>query len=118
MPVHYRLEDYNIKYRQPLHELPDDPILHYDTETEKWVTAVKPYKMPEGLHVVHVVPDSDDFNDSELVAIITRKLADGSTKTYGASCYYVPENMELLRAMFQDAYEIQGEKEQDPSDPY
>ena len=118
--LHYRLDDYNLEYRNPLHPLPDDPILHYDIDNSNWISAKNPYKMSEGLHIIHVVPDSPDFDESEIVVIVTRKLEDGSEKTYGASCYYVPENMELLKDMLQETYENQNNQGQEKEEvaPY
>jgi len=93
MKVHFRLADYNNKYRAAMYPAPDAPLYHYDTDVSKWITEPS-LTLDAGFHVVHIVPDSSDFDDSELVVMVEH-----GGDSYGVSMYYVPENIDVLKGL-------------------
>jgi len=93
MTTHFRLSDYNNKYRAVMYPAPDAPLYHYDTDKNKWITEPS-LTLDAGFHVVHIVPDSADFDDSELVVMVEH-----GGDSYGVSMYYVPENIAVLKGL-------------------
>lgn len=102
MSTHFRLADYNLSYRRELYPEPDDPIYHYDDPKngdQKDSYTIK----DAGVHIVHIVPDSADFEDSEIIAYVEHTNAEGSTESGGVSMYYIPEQIELLQEVAEKA---------------
>lgn len=101
MSTHFRLANYNASCRAELYPEPDDPIYHYDDDTTAWITKDAYTIKDAGVHIVHIVPDSADFDDSEIIAYVEHTDANGQSESGGVSMYYVPEKIDLLKEVIE-----------------